>query len=237
MSKTKLNVTETESAHWLLTIGTLKGFIYLLNIKFDPLDQNHIIKIDCLNSLGLEEELAAVEPTNLASSIIKSSLKTPGSSKIFNLIWFTYKPIGGGELRYFLLACFSLMNGLSHLYEFDSVSGQLNLIARLYLPTCKHRWFTCFSIVSIKNVSRDESVENDNNQDAEEIVLCGGDKSGNMHLYRFDRGDSSKEADRKSDNDDQHSLNLVKPVESLENVTKENSAISGIYAKPLESFK
>jgi hypothetical protein len=142
---TVISKIKTTGNKWILAIGTLKGFIYLLTISFESRSgtKKEEITIDCINLLSIEEELAENDGGISAKS--SQLINTIGSTKIFNLIWIEYKG------RYFLLACFALINGLMHLYELDS-SKQLQLVARLYLPVCKQRWLTSFSIISIQKL-------------------------------------------------------------------------------------
>ncbi|RNA32626.1 WD repeat-containing 6 [Brachionus plicatilis] len=206
-----------DTNHCCLAIGSLKGFVYLLNLKFQDKNTGDLITIDCINCLGIEEEIAESN----ADSSTKFSLLTHGSSKIFNILWLKCHKSS------FLLVCFSLLNGLTHLYELKS-SKQLKLVARLYLPACKHRWFTSAAIITIKSPNvGEESTDSENLR--QEMHLIGGDKCGNLHLYRLDVVlDSSSE-----DCEDNSELKLVKPSESISNVTKENSPISAIYARNL----
>jgi hypothetical protein len=238
MSKAKL--TDHEN-NWLLAIGTLKGFIYLLNITFSD---KEAIKIDCLNCLGIEEELAEADSSSTTPTISLSTLKTTGSSKIFNLIWFTYQDSEAQTNRYFLLACFSLLNGLTHLYEYDKTTGQLKLVARLYLPQAQHRWLTSFCIISIRNQIKTDSdilhddesnsqneslpLESEPHTKKEEIYLIGGDKCGNLHLYKIEHDKTDSQDDEEIDS---KRFKQIKPIESHSNTTKENSSISAIYSK------
>ncbi|CAF0856690.1 unnamed protein product [Brachionus calyciflorus] len=203
--------------HWCLAIGTLKGFVYLLNLKFKETEE---ITIDCINCLGIEEDLK----TNDQGSS-KINLLTQGSSKIFSLIWLKY------ENRNFLLVCFSLLNGLIHLYELKN--NQLELTSRLFLPVCKQRWLTAAAIINI-NLNNDSDLLEYLH---EEIFLIAGDKCGNLHLFKIQIDKSQSE---NSDSDDfeeeeKNNFKLVKPLESLSNVTKENASISSIYARNLGS--
>ena len=242
---------------WLLAIGTLKGFVYLLNITFNEdltsnelisssISSKDVIKIDCLNCLGIEEEIAEIESSNSASTITMNLLKSSGSSKVFNLTWFNLRG-SGGHNRYFLMICFSLINGLMHLYEYKLDSGPLCLISRLYMPQCKQRWLTCFSILSIRtkvdvlNLNDEESEYESSNKDEEieEIYLVGGDKCGNLHLYRIENKKRKKhfsETDEQdSDDESSEHLKLIKPTETVINVTKENASISAIYCKEIQN--
>lgn len=219
MAKVLLNKSTN---HWCLAIGTLKGFVFLLNIKFGDVKSstNDEITIDCINCLGIEEEL---NESNSATSPAKSA----GSSKIFNLIWFKQ------NTRLFLLACFGLMNGLIHLYEFKN-TNQLDLIARLYLPHCKQRWITSFSIISIRQSFNDASSEESFSETVLEcLYLVAGDKCGNLHLYKCELKKNEKE--ELSEKERYGNLKLIKPLETISNVTKENSAISAIYSKNMSN--
>lgn len=103
------------------------------------------ITINCINLLSIEEELSEKDDISKSSVISPASILTAGATKIFNLIWYNY------EGRHFLLACFSLINGLMHLYELDK-NHQLHLLARLFLPNCKQRWLTSYSIIVIQKL-------------------------------------------------------------------------------------
>lgn len=110
------------------------------------------ITINCINLLSIEEELAETDDISKSSVISPASILTAGATKIFNLIWHEHAG------RYFLLACFSLINGLMHLYELDS-SEQLRLVARLFLPMCKQRWLTSYSIVTIQKLDENKGIK------------------------------------------------------------------------------
>lgn len=224
--------------NWTVAIGTLKGFIYLLNLKISNHQEKtkkDEITIDCINCLRIEEELTETDASSKKNAITTASLQTTRSTKIFNLIWCRYQdPIQ--KTRYFLLACFTLINGLVHLYELDK-SMQLKLIARLFLPNTKHRWFTSFSIISI--VKTDEKTANEVINSRELIYLVGGDKSGNLHLFNIEIKytkqtiqNETKDSNLKELNQSNH-LSLTKPTQSIENFTKSNSSISAIYSKNL----
>ena len=187
MAKIKLN---GDSKNWCVAIGTLKGFIYVLDLKQSSEMSNDNIKIECLNCLSIEKEIKCTDLNNASST------------KICNLIWHEFKQVSTN--RYFLIACFGFMNGLMHLYEL--VAQELVLIARLHLPEAKHRWLSSFAIISTKQEDLIETVH-----------LSAGDKCGNLYLYKVE----SKK------------LNLVEPVQALKNVTKQNAAVSSIYAKAL----
>ena len=96
------------------------------------------------------------------------------------------------------------MDGLIHLYELDETK-KLNLMARLYLPQSKHRWLTSYSIV----LTRQNSTEF--------VYLIGGDKCGNLNLYKIETGEKK--------------FSLNHPIQSIKNLTKDNTAISAIYSK------
>ncbi len=243
MTKTKLVKSNNTTNNWLLAIGTLKGFIYLLNIEFDE-SKKDVIKIDCINCLGIEEELAEADSSSCCPTITLNTLKTAGTSKIFNLLWFAYQDSSTGLYRYFLLACFSLINGLMHLYEYNESTNQLYLIARLYLPVSKHRWLTSFCIISAQNSSKDDNGSFNTDDDevsssrkTEKIYLLGGDKGGNLHLYKIKHKKQEKKPDNVEENYDDdlyHHLIIVKPAETLNNVTKESSALSAIYCREFD---
>ena len=187
MTKIKLN---GESKNWCVAIGTLKGFIYVLDLKQSSDMNNDEIKIECFNCLSIEKEIKC------------SDLNNGSSTKICNLILHEFKQASIN--RYFLIACFGFMNGLMHLYEL--VAQELVLIARLHLPEAKHRWLSSFAIIT---TNQEDLIET--------IHLSAGDKCGNLYLYKVE----SK------------SLNLVEPVQALKNMTKQNAAVSSIYAKAL----
>lgn len=125
--------------HWRIAIGTLKGFVYTLEVRIGANLNKDEIKIDCINSFSIEEELKGVEKNNIGCA-----------SKISSLHWHEHKCLINNDVksRYFLIACFGFMNGLIHVYEF--VAEQLVLIARLYLPDCKHRWLTSCAIITTR---------------------------------------------------------------------------------------
>lgn len=117
------------------------------------------ITINCINLLSIEEELAETDDIAKSSVISPASILTAGATKIFNLIWCEH----GG--RHFLLACFSLIDGLMHLYELhDDDDGQgrqqqqLRLLARLFLPMSKQRWLTSCAIVTIQKLDENKGV-------------------------------------------------------------------------------
>ncbi len=219
----KVKMSQSENS-WCLAIGTLKGFIYLLNIKFKS-NKKHEITMNCINCLSIEEELAEVD----------SNLLKLGAPKICNLLWFEYKQTSS-RTRYFLIACFSFLNGLMHLYELDE-SNQLAIVARLYLPQCKHRWLTSFCIISIKNeLHMNESNDSLNNQLVNEhIYLTGGDKCGNLYLYHIEHVKKENASDEQDEVVDEHHLKLTKPIQSFKNLTKQSSTISALYSVPMSS--
>ena len=218
MAKVKLK-QDSEMTHWCLAIGTLKGFIYLLNLKLPNDKKNEAVKdeitLDCINCLSIEEDLAQ---NSSQASTSAASLLSAGSYKISSIVWFCYRPGAQAKPRYFLLVCFGFMNGLVHLYELEtSNTNQLELIARLYLPVCKHRWFTSYSIISIrtKNVSMNESNSNDSTastQPVEVIYLIAGDKCGNMYLYTIER---MKTREKTDEEEEYPHLALIKPCQSI----------------------
>lgn len=213
----KVKMSQSENS-WCLAIGTLKGFIYLLNIKFKP-NKKHEITMNCINCLSIEEELVEVD----------SNLLKLGAPKICNLLWFEY------GTRYFLIVCFSFLNGLMHLYELDE-SNQLIIIARLYLPQCKHRWLTSLCIIDIKNeVHMNESDSSLNNRlISEHLYLVGGDKCGNFYLYHIEHVKRENPSEDQEEVDDEHHhLKLMKPIQSFKNLTKQSSTISAIYSVPM----
>lgn len=110
------------------------------------------ITINCINLLSIEEELAETDDISKTSVISPASILNAGASKIFNLIWQEHAG------RHFLLACFSLINGLMHLYELDK-NGQLHLLARLFLPMSKQRWLTSYSIVTIQKLDENKGFK------------------------------------------------------------------------------
>ena len=222
---TKVKLSE-DNQTWLVAIGTLKGFIYLLRIKPNDDFNKDLITIDCLNCLSIEEELENPDSNR--------TVLTPGSTKIFNLIWFEYKT-QNTKPRYFLIACYSFLNGLMHLYELDA-GNQINLAARLYLPQCKHRWLTSYSIAAIKPIFNESTLTGEENLETkkEMIYLTVGDKCGNLHLFEIERGESlAKEGELESFEEMNKRLGLVKPRQTIKNFTKENDAISAIYSKKL----
>lgn len=209
-----------DTNHWCLAIGTLKGFVYLLNLKFQDKNTYEPITIDCINCLGIEEEIAELNN----NSTIKTNLLNQGSSKIFNIIWLRF------HKRIFLLVCFSLLNGLVHMYELKQ-NKQLKLVSRLYLPVCKHRWFSSAAIITI-NPSNFDQDSSDNKSFCHEMHLIGGDKCGNLHLFRLNVSlDSTSE-----DSEEVCEFKLIKPLESINNVCKGNSPISAIYAQNLDQI-
>jgi hypothetical protein len=266
---------------WCLAIGTLKGFIYLLRIRLenepplagvgnvggggggggdDETNKTEQIKIDCLNCMSVEESLA-----DAADCCLTKSVSQTGSSKICSLDWHEYTTRNSNgdyddndkdkqTRRYFLLACFSFMNGLMHLYEMDPLKNQLNLIARLYLPVCKHRWLSSYAIIATQRLLLEsDSDEEDSSrlsaaggrlanssfslqQNQNELIyLACGDKCGSMHLYEIEVNKqlvdtTSVELDSCGEQQQIASLSLLRPKESLKNLTKQNSSISAIYS-------
>jgi WD40 repeat protein len=215
MSKIQLN----NANHFYLAIGTLKGFIYLLSFKDE-------IAMECVNGMSMEEELAEECLYSVASS----------QPKICSLVWFKYK-ISNESNRYFLLSSYGFMDGLIHLYEFIPESFRINLIARLYLPASKHRWFTSFSIISINKI-----IQEDYNKQFEVFHLAVGDKCGNLYYYKLETNKSKIENTSEEEDNDYNdaairSLKLIKPIESFKNLTKDNSSISAVYSKNMSNTK
>jgi len=169
---------DNDNDKWFVAIGTVSGSIFLLDITFvNDFDKNQI-NITCFKP------------------IIKSfQSSNQNSFKVCNIIWYEH------EKRYFLLACFSFLNGLIHLYEL--VDGKLLFMFCLQLPNCKHRWITSYSLII-------------NNQDY--LLICG-DKCGNLYLFKL------------PSNHPNQTDYLFQPEISLKSLTNQNSAISAIYAK------
>ncbi len=128
--------------HWRLAIGTLKGFVYTLEVKIGSELSKDEIKVDCINSFSVEEELKGVELSNAGCA-----------SKISSLHWYEHSC--QNKRGYFLIASFGFMNGLIHVYEL--IVGQLVLVARLYLPECKHRWLTSCAVVATREIADSDS--------------------------------------------------------------------------------
>ena len=84
----------------------------------------------------------------------------PTKFKIFSLLW--QNQVDSKDL--YLLASFTFLNGLLHVYRFNSDTFELELKSRLTLPDSKHRWPTSFLIT--------------NN------YIFTGDKCGNLSLYK-----------------------------------------------------
>jgi hypothetical protein len=193
---------------WCLAIGTLNGFIYVIDLELnnggngDGDDEANKaadkIKISCLSFLDVEDEFDTVESRILS--------KKPGSGKICDLVWNEYYDVNLKRKRFFLLASYSFLDGLTHLYEMNSPSAsnqqqqqqQLVLVARLYLPDCKLRWLTSFAVLDIKcrlfkfkqsNNNKDAEEQSEDTQslpplmDDEFVWLVAYGKCGNLHLY------------------------------------------------------
>lgn len=78
--------------------------------------------------------------------------------------------------------------------------------------------------------------------DGELIFLVGGDKCGNLHLFKIERiqslnakNEEINEEDSNSNDDNQQQnqqhLSLIKPIQSITNLTKDNASIAAIYSQ------
>lgn len=83
----------------------------------------------------------------------------------------------------------------------------------------------------------DETID-ESESEGEVIYLIGGDKCGNVHLFKIEKLKSHWLDDKPDDGEDsllqssslQH-LSLIKPAQSLNNLTKDAAAISAIYSR------
>jgi WD40 repeat protein len=102
----------------------------------------------------------------------------------------------------YLAVSFTFLDGLVHLYEVVENEIDINLIQRFYLPLCKHRWLTSFLLFSRKKLDLNDNL----------VIICG-DKSGNLSLFLTNKDTNEP----------------IRPIQSIRNVTKDNSAIPAIY--------
>lgn len=79
--------------------------------------------------------------------------------------------------------------------------------------------------------------------EGEVIFLIGGDKCGNVHLFKIEKLKSHWLDESKPDEGEDslssslRHLSLVKPIQTMTNVTKESAAISSMYSKKAETNK
>lgn len=75
--------------------------------------------------------------------------------------------------------------------------------------------------------------------EGELIYLIGGDKCGNLHLFKIEKLKSHKTDEKPGEHQEPFSyhLSLIKPIQSIQNLTKENASISSIYSKRADSNK
>lgn len=78
--------------------------------------------------------------------------------------------------------------------------------------------------------------------EGELIYLIGGDKCGNLHLFRIEKLRSQK-YERQEDSEESYlldyhrHLSLIKPIQSMQSLTKENASIASIYSRNTDPNK
>lgn len=78
--------------------------------------------------------------------------------------------------------------------------------------------------------------------EGEVIYLVGGDKCGSVHLFKIEKLKSHWLDENKPEEGDEslnllNHLSLIKPMQSILNMTKDNAAVSSIYSKKIEANK
>jgi WD40 repeat protein len=171
----KLTISTTES---YLAIGSLHGQIYLFSDFQDDLKTPKTTIVDCSAAIPDHQRICG------------------GNYKVSSLLWHT-TPQG----RNHLLVSLAFHDGLMQLYELQC--HELQLTACMYLPICKHRWSTSFTLFTPSH------------QSTIAYYLICGDKCGNLNLYELDN----------------EYLRCLKPKQTLETMTNHGSAITAIYSK------
>ena len=176
------------SETWLVAVGTRSGSLCLVTIDFS---RDHA-KSSTQHSVEFIDEASRQETQS-------------STRKICSVLWSHDAPTD----RCFLACGFGLSaNGLTRLYELErqpSGTMSLSLVASLSLPHSKHRWLTSLAIAYIT-------------PSHETICLVGGDKCGNLHLFRIEQVAASSSV-------------IIEPVETVRNVTKQGVAISAIFSR------
>ena len=114
----KLKLEYTSASNWLLAVGTLKGYIFLIDLKQSSKGN---ADVDCFDSLSKERELTP-------------SLNITGnSSKICSLIWLTHQDSATlNQNRYFLLG---MLRGVQPTFLLKT--GLYNFANEQFLYICR----------------------------------------------------------------------------------------------------